>query len=50
MIEAEIYGMIPSPKIVLIPIEVPPNIATVPNSFPAVLPDCCSSQVFNCAG
>ncbi len=35
MIEAEIYGMIPRPKIVLMPIEVPPNIATVPNTEPA---------------
>ena len=48
MIEAEMYGMIPRPKIVLMPIEVPPNIATVPKSLPAV-PLCCSSQFFNCA-
>ena len=40
--------MIPRPKIVLMPIEVPPNIATVPKSLPAVLPLCCSSQFFNC--
>ena len=29
--------MIPRPKIVLMPIDVPPNMATVPNSLPAVL-------------
>ena len=41
--------MIPRPKMVLMPIEVPPNIATVPKSLPAVLPLVCSSQFFNCA-
>ena len=40
MIDAEMYGMIPSPKIVLMPIEVPPNIATVPNIFPATDDHC----------
>ena len=37
--------MIPRPKMVLMPIEVPPNIATVPKSLPAVLVLCCSSQL-----
>ena len=41
--------MIPRPKIVLMPIDVPPNMATVPNSLPAVLVLCCSSQFRNCA-
>ena len=40
--------MIPRPKIVLIPIDVPPNMATVPKSLPAVLPLCCSSQFASC--
>ena len=41
--------MIPRPKIVLMPIEVPPNMATVPKSLPAVLPLCLLFQFFNCA-
>ena len=36
--------MIPRPKIVLMPIEVPPNMATVPKSLPAALLLCCSCQ------
>ena len=39
--------MIPRPKIVLMPIEVPPNMATVPKSLPAVLVFCCSSHFPN---
>ncbi len=37
MIEAEMYGMIPRPKIVLMPIWVPPNMATVPKIRPAAV-------------
>ena len=39
--------MIPRPKIVLMPIEVPPNMATVPKTLPAADWPCTSCQLLS---